>query len=528
MSNILENLYIEYDIYSNNKIPLSEKIKLLISNFSITENLPLFYIGVLNDFIMEEPQYYFNKNVKNEVIENLNKLYDKDKNIFLDAFYKNLEKFFYSLNSYYSIIDLYNEFDDIGIENITKAKIYYIPLITQLMEYCLNHFYRGIASIEGILKNKDYSTQNTLGKLKNILTKNYPNLLNIDIDFRDALSHGMLDIKKDKIDYSYIEKGTRKKIIKELNHYDLDEYKNNLIDIASGALVGLFIFMIEKQVISQEYLDSIDEKITFEFFKLLLHNENIKIKSYSKGIIGSSQFNIHINIKNINNKNQLIHVLIIISKIMYIVFPNYERYYINYSHPYSIDGMVSFENRQLEQMILTNDISELNSIISEYDYSLLIPDINDTYEDNRSYKFHTFPKISGKYWEVSKLQDISTDTIKRFKAKLLIDKENISKKELIKLLFYVNKKIKTLENKKNPQDKIKYGKMEADLVRLEVFYRMRERGNFALLKDNQYFICLVHYYKNRRVTKIEVPFQNNYYYEKIKKFDIYWNKAYNG
>jgi len=528
MNEFLEKLFIQYNSSSNNKIDLSGKIDLISSKFSIDNNLPFFYIGILSDFIINEPQYYHSKSVENEVLIGLNALYDKDKDKFLSVFYAYMDKFFYSLNSYYNILDLYNEFDDIGLEDVTKAKIYYIPLITQLMEYCLNHFYRGIVSIEGEFKNKDYTTQNTLGKLKNILANNYPSLLNIDIDFRDALSHGMLDIKNDKIDYSYTEKGTRETIFKELKHYDLEEYKNSLLDIASGALVGLFVFMTQKGIVNNEYLASIDEKMTFEFFKLFLHNENIRVKSYSKGVIGSSQFNIHIDIKNINDRNQLIHLFVLINKVMFVSFPGYERYFINYTHPYGIGGMVSFEKEQIEEMMLTDDISELDYIIGKYDSLLLIPDIQDISQDSRSYKFHTFPRISGKDWEVFQLQDISNESTKRFKAKLIIDKENISKNEVEKLLFQVSKKIRVLENKSNPQTKIKYGKIEADLVRIEVFYKMHERGKFSLLQNNNKFICFVHYYKSKSVTKIEVPSQDNYIFENLKKFDIFWNKGFNG
>jgi len=525
MSRLLEKLYIQLNNI-NKKKTLSEKIDNVLSTFSIKNDLPNFYIGILNDFIDNEPQYYYNKDVKNEIIKNLNLLYNQDREKFIDVFYKNIDKFFYSLNSYYSILDLYNEFDDIGIENITKSKIYYIPIITQLMEYCLNHFYKAIASIEGDFKNKDYTTQNTLGKLKNILANKYPNLLNIDIDFRDALSHGMLDIKNDKIEYSYTEKGTRETIFKELEYYDLENYKNSLIDIASGALLGLFLFMTQKEIINNEYLATTDEKMTFEFFKLFLHNENIKVKSYSKGVIGSSQFNIHIDIKNINDKNQIIHILVLISKVMFISFPDYERYFINYTHPYSIDGMVSFEKEQLKKMLLTDDIPELDRIIGNYNSLLLIPDIQDISQDSRSYKFHTFPKIFGKDWEVLQIKDISVESIKRFEAKLIINKKNISKDEVKKLLFQVSKKIRVLENKSNPQTKIKYGKMEADLVRIEVFYKMNERDKFALLQNNDRFICFMHFYKSKFVPKIGVAFQDNYIFEKVKKFEFFWSKGF--
>ena len=528
MNDILYELFMQYNNISNNKVNIDDKTKLVLSKFSISNDLPLFGVGVLYDFISNEPQYYYDKNVKNEVLDNLNILYDIDKDKFLKSFYTHFDKFFYSLNSYYSILELYDEFNDIGLEDITKVKIYDIPLMTQLMEYCLNHFYRGIASIEGNMKNKDYTSQKTLGKLKNVLSKNYPNLLKIDIDFRDAVSHGMLEANDKGINYLFTEKTSRETIFNQLSYYDLEKKKNDLIDIASGALVGLFIFIIQKELITVEYLNSMDEKTTFEFFKLFLHNENIRIKSYSKDMEGLNQFFIYINIKNINTQEELIHLFVLIAKIMFIYFSNYERYFINYNHPYSISGMVGFSKNQLEKMLFENDIAKLDNIIGNGDSVLLIPDIQDVFQDNRSYKFHTFPKISGNDWEIIDITDISNEDSKRFKVKLIIDKENISKREVEVLLLQVGKKIRMFENKSNPISKIKSGKIEADLVRIEVFYRRYERGSFSLMQDNEKFICLAHYYKNWFVPKITVPFQNNYDYKKIKKFDIFWSKGFKG
>jgi hypothetical protein len=524
MNDLLGNIFTEYNANSNSKLLLSEKIDLILSEFSIDNDLPIYYVGILYDFIAKEPQYYYNKNVENEVYDNLNNLYDKDK--FLNAFYAYLDKFFYSLSSYFSILDLHDEFDDIGLENTTKAKIYYIPLITQLMEFCLNHFYRYIASIEGELKDKDYTLQNTLGKLKNALVKSYPNLLEIDIDFRDAISHGTLEINSKNINYSYTEKGTREEVFKQIYHYDLEVKKNELMDIAGGAFVGFFKFMIEKEILTNGYLESMDEKSSFEFFKLFLHNENVKVKSYTKNTIDSSQFQIYVDILDINDTNQLKHIFVLISKMMFISFPNYDRYIIDYSHPYSIGGMVSFEKDQLEKILYESDISKMDSIIGNGEALLLIPEIQNTFQDNRSYKFHTFPKIKGKDWEVKDLRDISNEDAKRFSAKLIINQESIAKEEVVKLLFLVSKKIRILENKINPTTKIIYGKMEADVVILELFYKTNTRDSFQLLKDDSNFICLLYYYKSKSITKIKVAFQDNYIFEKIKKFDIFWNKGF--
>lgn len=233
----------------------------------------------------------------------------------------------------------------------------------------------------------------------------------------------------------------------------------------------------------------------------------------------------HIEIKDINDENQINYLLILIGKIMLVVFPNYERYFINFKHPFSLGGMVSFEKERLKNILYQDEISSMNEVIGK-DSTYLIHEIQNTNIDFRSYKFHTFPKMSAENWEISSIEDISVEGIKRFKAKLIITEKNISKKEVENLLFQITKKIRVLENKSNPTTKIKYGKIEADLVRITVFYKVNKRGAFSLLKNNENFICLTHYYKNYSVPKIEVPFQDNYSFEKLKKLDIYWNKRF--
>jgi len=521
--NILEKLFVQYNIHSNNKIELEDKIKLIQEKLSVKEPMGLLFVGVLNDFLVNEPQYYYNRDVEKEVFENLNILFAKDNDKFRDSFYNYQDKFFHAINSYYHILNLYNEFDNVNFDNETKAKIYYLPMITQLMEFCLNHLYRGIAFIKGDLEGKDYTSQNTLGKLKNVLCKDYPKFLNIDIDLRDAISHGTVEITLDKLIYSYTEKGTRELVFKELELYKINNIKNELLDIASGAILGLLKFIIEKDMFDNNYLEKQDEKINFELLKLFLHNENIKVKSFSKGKIGSSQLNIHLDIKNIDDTNQIIYLLVLVGKIMYTTFNNYDRYFINYTHPFSISGFLTLENSKLKNILYEDNISNIDNIISP-DLGIMIPDIQKNNLDNRSYKFHIFPKISGKNWEVSFIEDISVDGIKRFKARLIISNENITKKEIEALLFQVTKKIRVLENKANPTTKIKYGRIEADVVRLTIFYKTYKRDSFSLLQNNEAFICFAHYYKNKSITKIKVPFQDNYIFENLKKFDIYWNK----
>ncbi len=524
MQNLLSTLFAQYNIVSNN-VNLVDKVTVIKDAFSLDEeNIQLFFIGILYDFIKTQPQYFFNRDVENEVWHRLDDLFSQDNEKFSKAFFEQQNNLFNALNLYHHILETYNELDDVAFDTSTKIKIYYLPIITQLMEFCLNHLYRFILYVEDdFVVGKNYKEQNKLGSLKSSLNKlNYKFLTDIDIDFRNAISHGQVELNGDEVIYSYKEHGTREEVFKTIKSYELEEIKNNLFDIASGCIVGIIKVLMKNNVINEIYLSTIDQKITQEYVKLFLHNENVRVKTFSKGVVGATQLNIHIAIKNIDDKNQIIHLLVLIGKILYIVFPEYERYFINYTHPYSIGGMISFENSQLHKMHKEEWVTKLDDYLSK-ESSILIPDIQNTNVDNRSYKFQVFPKIYGSGWEAIQIKDISLDGIKRFDAKILVEDSLITKEAVEKLLFQVVSKIRILENQANPITKIKHGIVEADVVCISVFFKSNERKRFALLKSNTDFICTVHYYKSKSVPRIQLGFEDNFEFEQLKKFDIFWN-----
>ena len=524
MQNLLFTLFAQYNIVSNN-VNLVDKVTVIKNAFSLNEeNIQLFFIGILYDFIKTQPQYFFNRDVENEVWHRLDDLFSQDNEKFSKAFFEQQNNLFNAINLYHHILETYNELDDVAFDTSTKIKIYYLPIITQLMEFCLNHLYRFVLYIEDdFVVGKNYKEQNKLGSLKSSLNKfAYKFLTDIDIDFRNAISHGQVELNGDEVIYSFKEHGTREEVFKTIKSYELEEIKNNLFDIASGCILGIIKILMKNNVINEMYLSNIDQKITQEYVKLFLHNENVRVKTFSKGIIGTTQLNIHISIKNIDDKNQIIHLLVLIGKMLYIVFPEYERYFINYTHPYSIGGMISFENSQLHKMHKEEWVTKLDDYLSK-ESSILIPDIQNTNVDNRSYKFQVFPKIYGSGWEAIQIKDISLDGIKRFDAKILVEDSLITKEAVEKLLFQVVSKIRILENQANPITKIKHGIVEADVVCISVFFKSNERKRFALLKSNTDFICTVHYYKSKSVPRIQLGFEDNFEFEQLKKFDIFWN-----
>jgi hypothetical protein len=450
--------------------------------------------------------------------------------LFKEALISYQDNFFDSINSYFHVLKLYKELNNVAFENEQKIKLYYLPTIQQLMEYCLNSFYLGANQIINEFVDVDFSKANTLGKYKNNLTSQrlddhkFDKLTNININLRNAISHGKVDFSEDKITYAYTEMGTRQTLYSELKTYELDNLKNDLLDIAGGAIVGWIEFIVNNQLTESIFQDTFPEEVKFEFFKLFFQNDNIRISSFSKGIIDPPQLNIQIHIEEVSDNNSIIHLCILLLKAMHQFFPEYDRYFISYKHPFSISGMIQLSKAVLEKISNISDIKTIDQLISDEAKSWLLPEIQDYDPNVKAYKFQVFPKLQSPEWEVLDINDISIESLKRYKCTLIIDNPTICKEKILSILFTVSKKIRQLENQKNPYTKIKYGNVDADVVILNVFYRQYERKAFSLLANNEHFICSVHYYKGRSTDRIRVPFQDNYIFENIKKFDIYWNK----
>lgn len=504
-----------------------QKIKELTS---IKEDFSLMFLGLLSNFINNEPQYYFNKDVTHEIVINCTYFYNQDPELFIETFILNQDGFLNSINSYFHVLDLYKELDSVAFENKMKIRLYYLPIIQQLMEYCLNSFYSSLNKIINEFVDSDYSKANTLGAYKNNLMSKklcnytFDKLTDININLRNAISHGKVDFSEESITYNYTEIGTRKNLYSELKIYELDNLKNDLIDTVGGAIVGWIEFIVNNQLSEAIFQDTFPEEVKFEFFKLFFQNDNIRISSFSKGIVYPRNLNIQIHIKEVSDNASIIHLCILLLKAMYQSFPEYDLYFIKYKHPFSISGMIHLSKDTLDKISNISDIKTIDQLICDEAKSWLLPEIQNYDPNIKAYKFQAFPKLQSSEWEVLEINDISIESLKRYKCTLIIDNPMISKEKIISILFTVSKKIRQLENQKNPYTKIKFGKIEADVVILNVFYRQYERKAFSLLANNEHFICSLYYYKGNSTNRITVPFQDNYIFENIKKFHIYWNK----
>lgn len=457
-----------------------------------------FKIGDLKNFLENEPQKYFNHDITIETYKALNTI---DKDTFIDNF-EDIKDFFFSfINSYYHAVDIYNELDDISFESEIKIKIYYLPIITQIIENVFSNFYRVVNYHLGTDK-----TAMMLSPLKNSLKDKFDSSFNeIDINFRNAISHGKVSINGNIMFYTYTDKSVKpwQDRTEQIGINQIENLTNKLIDTSSAVFLAFMLYLNKINLFDNLIFKNKDDNYTNnELLKLYLKSEKIELKNI---VILDSTFEVYIHFKNIDNEFEIYTLSIEIMKYLYNYYKSYSLYTIDYSYDYSIDGKIIFDEN-LE--VIVQRIHEIEKI-------KLSP---------KSYKYHNFKEIKNDDWEIKNIADFSAENIKRIKGKLFIKKENISNDELKKIFHKATKEVRQLQTLQNPKDtKAKYGTdVVADIVYLNVFYDNCKRINYGLEELSDNFICNLTYYRTKTTLIPDYPFQSKHIKEEIPKHIIWW------
>jgi len=456
-------------------------------------------IGDLDSFLNSEPQKYFNHDVAIETYQVLNTI---NKDDFINNFEEIKDYLFSFINSYYHVIDIYNELDDISFDDEIKIKIYYLPIITQIIENIFSNFYR-IVCINGVGTSK---ISTTIDNFKTSLKEQLGYSLNIiDKDLRNAMNHGKITINQNVIIFPFKNENNNYKIeSKRIILNDLINLKNQLIDSASATFFSLFVYLNKIDFFDEFIFKNKDDFYTNnELLKLHLKSSKIEIKNI-KCINSTLEVSMHIN--NIENEYEIYTLSIDIIKILYQYYNFCTFYTIDYSYDYSPNGKMIF-NENLE-------------VISQF-----IHDIEKMRISPKSYKYHNFKEIKYDDWEVKNISDISVENIKGLRGKLFIKKEKISKDELKKIFHKATKEVRGLPTLQNPKDTRAKYVGDADIVYLNVFYDNLKRVNYGHEELSDTFICNLTYYRTKNTPIPDYPFESKHIKEEIPKHTVWWKNS---
>jgi hypothetical protein len=505
---------------------LSSRQQQIKKALSVRSNsdIPIILTGILQIISINEPYYYWNKDVTEEIFRELSSYYTKDRQRFEKVFHESLEHFFNAFNSYDYILDFYKELHDVSFANDVKTILYRNPIYIQICENCLANFYRSLRNIIDEFSTSNYSTQETLGEIIPVLRKyNFLKSTSINVNYRNAINHGKATLDGEAITFRFKDQGVNK--IESIKLYEFDYIIEDSFDIATGILVGyLKILTVYNDLLQYCLANESNEAILFEWFKFYYRSPNSKILYLNKAELDNSQLNIHLR-TSIPDKSHLLMAIVQILRGVHYNFPSYKNYFIGYKHPRSLDGWVRIPKDELEGII--NDLRSSRTPRSIEKGGVLIWDIQSDNIDERAFKFHTFPPITGQGWFLTNIKDCSIPDFKRIKANLIIEKRS-SRKEIKKIIRQAIEKAKELYTPQNPFMEVPFGEKHANIVFLYVFYKSHKRYKFDLQPGNIYFICLANYYDSDDAPKIEngdtfKSLWEKYSKENFGKIELAWN-----
>lgn len=468
---------------------------LIKKKLKIKQDIPIALIGLLRELFNEKPQYYWKREVADEVSLILEKLYKENPDGINDGFKLSSIEFFEAIRAYENITKIITEIRNVSFEESFKTRMFRNPIFSQICEDLLMNLFRVLKNIVNEYSEKDYTNLNTLTPVTQCLSKNgFIKSTRININLRNAVNHGNVFANGNKIIYRYGNATNYE--LKEISYWEYDDIIDETYDISCGVLLGILKTFIKFPEIISEHIKLSNEN-SLSWFRLIYRNPKVKLTNISTGIIDPPQLNINLE-TNIEEKNNLVFALIEIAKGTFMHFPQFDRYFIGYKHERSPVGFIRLMREQLNK---TFNVAELYQMIIDSKDILMFDIMNEEINVN-AYKYHIFPKIQTEEYETLDIQNISITDFKRIKAKIILSKR-FGKKKIRAIVVKVINEISCFETPQDPYMNTAYGKDTADAVLLNVFINNPNRKKFNLFPENDSFVGSVQYYKNDSCPRIK-------------------------
>lgn len=481
---------------------------------------------IFHKILYTDPCSYWNKDVYNQtslLLESLFQSYGNQLEIDESIF----NYFLMGYNSYCQLSDIILDLRNFNLTQEIKTRLYRLPTYTALLESCLSNFLRVIATLTGKGVGKDYSTQNTLGQLINVIKSNSYSEIekNVDVNLRNAINHGKVLMKKtpsNQICFFYVENNISN--CKEMATYEFDKIIDDTFDSVSAVLLSLAVF-INNHMALLKIDESKKEYVSFALLAMRFSFPGICCQSISD--TGNlKQLNIEIEIEN-TDRTYIAQIATMLSIMVFDKHDDYEQYMFNFSNPRMMNGWVRFKNQEVLDM--TNWTKSFDVVLSEankrQDFIIFDPSTEEV--DLNEIKYFCFPNYNSKTFKINNVQEASTDQRKRLRASLFIG-ETSEKQEILTIINQAVEWLKTVKNPPSPTMYHKYGDMAADSMYINV-YKNDERKSKGLYGNNENFVCFVDYnidgITSLKDGGLPQSLWNSFHHEKIENMYIAWRQG---
>lgn len=514
------NFYSQFD-----SDKLLDQISKNIDPFITEINHEMIYL--LDKILTTEPCSYWNTSVCRQVSELLEDLYNNHSDV-LEIDETIFEYFLMGYNSYSQISEIILDLSNFNISQEIKTRLYRLPTYTAILESCLSNFLRVITFLTGKAINKDYTSQNTLGKLVTVIDANgYKEITKkINVNLRNAINHGKVAVKReaigDRLCFYYVENHVPQCL--ELSVYEFDHIIDSTFDTASGVLLGLSLF-INKHPELLNINDVKREYPAFSLFAMKLSIPGIYCRSISD-TGNKKQLNVDIEIQNTDRFN-ISKIATLMAILVFDHYKDYEQYMFSFSNPRMINGWVRYTNQEILDMYTKEKSFDivLKSVIDRNDFIIFEPSTEVV--DLTEVKYFCFPNHTTDKYKINNIQDASIAERKRIKAHLFIgDIQN--KQEILDVITNAIDWLKGIKNPPSPAMQKKHGLMEADALYINV-YKKDYRTNKEMLPNNENFVCFVDYNLVGKTTLenggLPKKIWNKLHHEIIDNLEIAWREG---
>ncbi|WP_099203901.1 hypothetical protein [Scatolibacter rhodanostii] len=470
-----------------------------VNLFSKTAFFPPIYHPILYKYLKNSQLKYWEKEIFLFTQDKIRKLEDKLSKEVMISFL--LSKFHLLSNTYQSLLNLeerimlMNRFK--GNEEL-KAKIFSINIYNDLLNTAFSNILELFIEFESVIDGKNLFQKNLKSKIDCLASskRGYKKITDLaDANIRNAISHGSVKIIGSEMTFSY--RIGAEHLQQELTVYEFKDSILQLYDGVSAIVLAWVGYLCEANISYNEiYKNEALHEDTLLFFERL---------SMSTLLTTCDRvFQIEVNNQN-RISVELIGVDLDIDSRIFLGLHTAERIFKLRELSAKDTIMVSFHSPKVLNSFFTVScevISNLsNGVINlaeawesvlACENALMFP-INDEDRNEFEDSFRYYPDIEGDGFRITEIEDISTDKQKRFKAVAYLDKAtrpNHVKGKVEEIISI----IKGIENYGFTSNKVKHGKMSADIIYLVLYKKEVRRGNDrGLYASNNNFIAQIQY-----------------------------------
>ncbi len=481
---------------------------------------------IFEKMIKKDPCLYWDRAVFIQTRDILEKIY-KDMQDPISLSDLAVDNFIMGYNSYCQLTETILDLQHFNLSVEIKTRLYRIPTYTALVESCMSNFLRTIAAFLGKATGKDYTKQQKLGPLLEVMKSNGLTEIaqRIDVNIRNAINHGKISLQKtpqDEINFFYMEQGTAK--VKKIPVYEFDSIIDSTYDAVSAVLLAIVVFMNRHiTVANEEY--SKGNYTAFALLAMHISLPGIVCQSISD-IPDKKQINIEVSVKN-TDQSYLAMLSFEICMTIFSIYNDYEQYMISFQNPRL--GMCWARYKKEELSLVLDDLKNMRIIyenaIKRSEFVYFKPDNENI--DLNEVKYFCFPNYESDTIKINQIADASVQDRKRLKANVFVG-DISDKKEIMAAIDEAITWLKCVKNPPCAKFPHKYGDMEADALYINVYHKDTRRDK-ALLPSNANFICFLDYNLNGCTTLLHggltVAVWAKLYHEKNNKYDIAWRES---